>query len=204
MTTTRRPVRRLVRRRLFMNAKKVAPLNLSASRQNWNLPSRNRTAPKYPTLRRVGACRKTESLVSGGIHIWQREPCCWKCTSSVAQRSTSRLASAFGVFFMRLLPFRIGLGNAGARRAPPKTQLPEQTLALTDSQVSAILFRHPGRQGLAVPQSPAQSHIAGRLAKSGIDSSQLLLIQATGPPGAFPLPQSRQSTFLETPDPILH
>jgi hypothetical protein len=52
-----------------MNAKKVAPLNLSASRQNWNLPSRNRTAPKYPTLRRVGACSKTGSLVSGGIHI---------------------------------------------------------------------------------------------------------------------------------------
>src|SRR5450759_2521362 len=100
MTTTRRPVRMLVRRRLFMNAKKVAPLNLSASRQNWNLPSRNRTAPKYPTLRRVGACRKTGSLVSGGIHIWQREPCCWKCTSSVAQRSTvSSCISVWSFFY---------------------------------------------------------------------------------------------------------
>src|SRR6266853_573077 len=29
----------------------------------------------------------------------------------------SRLASAFGVFLMRLLPLRIGLGNAGARLA---------------------------------------------------------------------------------------
>src|SRR5665811_549964 len=67
MTTTRRPVRMLVRRRLFMNAKKVAPLNLSASRQNWNLPSRKRTAPKYPTLRRVGAC-------SNGILGFRRNP----------------------------------------------------------------------------------------------------------------------------------
>jgi hypothetical protein len=71
---------------------------------------------------------------------------------------------------MRFLPFRIGLGNAGARLAQPKAQLPEQTLALTHSQVNPILFRNPGRQGFAVPQSPAQSHLAGRLAKSGIDS----------------------------------
>src|SRR6266478_7427231 len=100
MPTARRPVRMLVRRRLFMKAKKVAPLNLSASRQNWNLPSRNRTAPKYPTLFRVGACSKTGSLVSGGIHIWQREPCCWKCTSSVAQRSTvSSCISAWSFFY---------------------------------------------------------------------------------------------------------
>ena len=52
---------------------------------------------------------------------------------------------------MRLLPFRIGLGNAGARLAQPKAQLPEQTLALTHSQVNPILFRNPGCQGLAVP-----------------------------------------------------
>ena len=52
---------------------------------------------------------------------------------------------------MRLLPFRIGLGNAGARLAQPKAQLPEQTLALTHSQVNPILCRNPGRQGLSVP-----------------------------------------------------
>src|SRR5712691_6170823 len=63
-------------------------------------PVRNRTAPKYPTLRRVGACSKTGSLVSGGIHIWQREPCCWKCTSSVAQRSTvSSCISVWSFFY---------------------------------------------------------------------------------------------------------
>ena len=35
-----------VARRLFMNAKKLALLNLPVSRQNRNFPSRSRTAPK--------------------------------------------------------------------------------------------------------------------------------------------------------------
>src|ERR1035437_6376271 len=122
----------LLRRRLFMNAKKLAPLNLPVSRQNINFPSRNRTAPKYPTLRRVGACSKTGSLVSGGIHIWHREPCCWKCTS-------------------------------------PKAQLPEQALPLPHPQVNLIPLGNPVRQGLAVPQSSAQPHIARHTAKGAID-----------------------------------
>jgi len=46
--------------------------------------SRSRTAPKYLTRFRVGRCRQTGSLVSGGARIRRREPCCWKCASSVA------------------------------------------------------------------------------------------------------------------------
>ena len=52
---------------------------------------------------------------------------------------------------MRLLPFRIGLGNTGARLAQPKAQLPEQTLALTYSQVNLILLPNPGRESFAIP-----------------------------------------------------
>ena len=63
----------------------------------------------------------------------------------------SRLPSVPGVFFMRLLPLRIGLGNTGARLAQPKAQLPEQTLALTYSQVNLILSRNPGRESFAIP-----------------------------------------------------
>src|SRR5260370_4828764 len=100
MRTPGGSVRMLGRRRLLITARKVTQLNLSTSRQNWKLPSRNRTAPKYPTLRRVGACSKIGSFVSGGIHIWQREPCCWKCTSSVAQRSTvSSCISVWSFFY---------------------------------------------------------------------------------------------------------
>jgi hypothetical protein len=50
---------------------------MSGSRENMNLPPRKRTAPKQPMPRRVGWCSKTGSLISGGIHIRQREPCCW-------------------------------------------------------------------------------------------------------------------------------
>ena len=52
---------------------------------------------------------------------------------------------------MRLLPFGIGLGNAGAWLAQPKAQLLEQTLALTHSQVDLIRLGNPGGQGLAIP-----------------------------------------------------
>src|SRR3954447_12285506 len=100
MTTMRRPVRMAGRRQSRRKRKKLIPLNLSSSRRNTKRPSRNRTAPKYPTLLRVGACSRTGSLISGGTPLRQREPCCWKCTSSVDHRSTelSRISvrSSFG------------------------------------------------------------------------------------------------------------
>jgi len=52
---------------------------------------------------------------------------------------------------MHRLPFRIGWGNTGARLAQPKAQLPEQTLALTYSQVNLILLPNPGRERFAIP-----------------------------------------------------
>ncbi len=45
----------------------------------------------------------------------------------------------------------IGLGNTGARLAQPKAQLPEQTLALTHSQVNLMLLRNPGDESFAIP-----------------------------------------------------
>jgi len=51
----RMPVRMPLRRKLFTNAKKVAPLKLPASRQNRNFPSRSRTAPNHSTLHRVAS-----------------------------------------------------------------------------------------------------------------------------------------------------
>ena len=52
---------------------------------------------------------------------------------------------------MRLLSFRICLGNLGTRLAEPKPQLPEQALALPYPQINLIPLRDPCRQGLAVP-----------------------------------------------------
>ncbi len=71
----------------FDTAEAVAPTPKVGARYDSALPStrigfrrtdsvRKRTAPKYPTLLRVGACSRTGSLISGGIHMRQREPCC--------------------------------------------------------------------------------------------------------------------------------
>ena len=104
---------------------------------------------------------------------------------------------------MRLLPFGVCLGDAGTWLAQPKAQLPEQALALPYPQVDPILFGNPGRQRFAIPQVPAQSYLSWHLAKSDVDSQQMLLVEAAGSPGALTFPQSGQASFFEAPHPIL-
>src|SRR6266481_7591281 len=62
--------------KLLEKLKEAGPIKFAVSRLNTNRPSRKRTAPKYPTHLRVGAWSRTGSLISGGIHMRQREPCC--------------------------------------------------------------------------------------------------------------------------------
>jgi hypothetical protein len=50
----------------------------------------------------------------------QREPYCWKRTSSVAHRSASSLRASLRSFFMRRLALRVGAGDQGTRLALPK------------------------------------------------------------------------------------
>ena len=52
---------------------------------------------------------------------------------------------------MRLLPFRIGAGDAGPRRAQPKAPLSEQALALTHAHGDAVWLLDADRQRLAMP-----------------------------------------------------
>src|SRR5664279_3607711 len=101
--------------------------------------------------------------MSGGIHIRQREPCCWKWTSSIAHRSTSGSTARIRSFFMRLLPLGVGVGQLWTRLAQAEPQLPEQALALADSQVDGERLLHPGRQRLAVPEVAAQPDLPWRL-----------------------------------------
>ena len=105
---------------------------------------------------------------------------------------------------MRLLPFRIGAGDLGPRLAQPKTQLPEQALALAHAHRDAVLLLDPDRQRLAIPQIAAQARLPRRLAKSRVDLFQLLLIQAPRPPSPLSLAQTCQALALETVNPILH
>ena len=51
---------------------------------------------------------------------------------------------------MRLLPFRIGVGDPGPWLAQPKAPLAEQALALTHAQSNAVLLLDPDRQRLAI------------------------------------------------------
>src|SRR5260370_41943469 len=165
MTTTRRPVGLLVGRRLLINAKKVTPLNLSASGQNWNLPSRNRTAAKYPTLRRVGACSKIGSFVSGGIHIWQREPCCWKCTSSVAQRSTVSSCISVWSFFYAPSAVQDRLGQCWGAVCVAESPTPG-TDASTDalpSQSHTLPQSQPPTSCRPIQSRPIPYRVAARL-----------------------------------------
>ena len=57
------------------------------------------TAPKHATDLRVGACCRMGSLISGAIHIRQREPCCWKWHSSRLQSSMSARRARRRSFF---------------------------------------------------------------------------------------------------------
>jgi len=167
--------------KVLMKAKNVRPLNLPVSRRKKNFPSRSRTAPKYPTLCRVGACSRTGSLVSGGIHIWQREPCCWKCTSSVAHRSTvGSSISAWSFFYApsaALHPLAQS-GDAACAAESPVAGI-NAGIALPPNQ-----SRTAGQSKLprfCRPTDFPQPHIPGHPAKPAVDLFELLLIQPPGP-----------------------
>ena len=59
-------------------AQQVCASNMPSGRDITSLPSLRRTAPKKLMLFRVGAWRQIGSSTSGGTHMRQREPCCWK------------------------------------------------------------------------------------------------------------------------------
>ena len=105
---------------------------------------------------------------------------------------------------MRLLPFRIGMGNLGAGFAQPKTPLPEQALTLTHRQMNLEVLLDPGTQRFPIPQRAGQAQVAWGLAQRLVHFLQLRLAQTSGTPGALSFGQPRQTSFLKTSDPIFH
>ena len=105
---------------------------------------------------------------------------------------------------MRLLPFRIGVGNQGARFAQSETPLPKQALALTHSQTNAAPPLDPCAQSFSVPQRTRQAHIPRRATQHRVDLPQLRLAQTLGASGAFPLRQSGEPACLKASNPILY
>ena len=105
---------------------------------------------------------------------------------------------------MRLLPFRIGMGNQGTGFAQPKAPLPEQALTLTHRQVNLEALLDPGAQCFPIPQRAGQAQVARGLAQRPVHFPQLRIAQTSGTPGALPFAQPRQTSFLKTSDPIFH
>ncbi len=105
---------------------------------------------------------------------------------------------------MRLLPFRIGVGNQRAGFAQPKAPLPEQALTLTHRQVDLEVLPDPGAQRFPIPQRAVEADVARGLAQHPVHFLQLHLAQAPGTPAPLPFGQPSQTPFLESVHPIFH
>ena len=127
------------RSRVFRKVSNVAALNV-AHMARTNVPVRKLTAPKQATDLRVDAWSRTGSLISGGTHIRQRVPCCWKWHSSTLQSATPRRRARRCSVFTRRDLDRVGLGDLGAGLAQPESHMTKDSLALAHPQ------RHPVAQ----------------------------------------------------------
>src|SRR5215472_14164737 len=107
----------------------------------------------------------------------------------MAQRSTVGSALSAWSFFMRLLPFPIGMGNLGPRFAQPKAALPKQALTLTHRQAHLKVLGNPSTQRFPIPQGSGQTEVARRPTQSLVHFQQLRLAQTSGTPGALPFTQ---------------
>ena len=102
---------------------------------------------------------------------------------------------------MRLLPLRVSVGQLWTRLSQAEPQLPEQALALADSQVDGERLLHPGRQRFAVPKVAAQPDLPWRLPQGLVDRRQLRRRRPPRPPPG-PFRQPGEAARFEVSDPI--
>src|SRR3970282_1969795 len=105
-------------------------------------------APKQATDWRVGACKSTGSLISGGTHMRQRVPCCWKWHSSKLHRSILGLRASRRSFFYGALAHGVCLRDLGPGLSEAKSQLPKQALTLSDFELHAVALVQMVREEL--------------------------------------------------------
>ncbi len=132
----------------------------------------------------------------------QRDPCNWKCTSSMAQRSIISSRARLCSFFIFLLRHRICIGNLGPRHAQAKSKLSEEALALADSQSNVPLLSDKLREGLSIPKIGAKSPVHWATSKSTADLFQLFGAESLWPASSVPLSQAGKTFFLEAAHPI--
>jgi len=146
-TSTMRVSRERCCNGVFRKVSNVAALNV-AHRERMTVPVRKRTAPKQATDWRVGAWRRTGSLIADGTHMRHWVPCCWKWHSSTLQSSTPPRRARRCSFFKRRDLVRVGLGNLRLGLAQPESHGAEEAVALAPPVAQAQMRR----EQLAVPQ----------------------------------------------------
>ena len=172
MTTTRRWCWRLRWWRRRRKAQVVAASKRLSSRAKTNLPSRRRTALEIADALACGVTQQHEFLrSSGATHIRQRDPCCWKCTSSMAQRSTFSLAARAWSFFMRRLFQRVCIARLAGEACGSETPTGAISAGIAAGQApsGAFLadkptwFSHPKDCPTSPPRSVCHvQHVADR------------------------------------------
>jgi hypothetical protein len=102
------------------------------------------------------------------------------------------------------LGFRVGLGDQGARLAPPEAQVPENALTLPHAQVNRIRFVQVVGQELAVPEVLAVAIVPGRLAQRSFQLRPLVGSKARGSAGTLLVLQGPKATFVKAMHPPLN
>ncbi len=169
-----------------------------------NFPLCRLTAPKQAMDLRLDAWITTGSLSSGGIHMRQRVPCCWKWHSSKLHNSTSSRFANRRSFFKRLNLLSIRLCHLGARLAKPESHLFKQSLALTNTELHVIAPVHMFRKELAVPQVADKTEFVRTFSQILLQRRPLPGCQRPWAAQSFTLAQPIKTMMFKGLDPALH
>lgn len=102
-----------------------------------------------------------------------RDPCNWKCTSSMAHRSTSPEQAPSLSFFIFPLLLGVCVGNHGSWLSHAKAKLSEKPLALPHPQSDSPPYGDKRRKSLSIPQVGGKSILHRAFSQSLRDFLQL-------------------------------
>lgn len=180
---------------------------LTLKRSAWaasKRPSASLTAPIMAMFFRVGACRTLGSRSSGGTHMAQRVPCCWKWHSSSNHTSTHPLWVNRRSLLKALWAEGSRLGDHGAGLSPPKPKPSKEPLALANTQRDTISDLKVVAQELAVPESLLVPESIGWLAEVASHPSNHGFVEERRTPWPGLLAKPRKPIRLKALDPALH
>lgn len=105
---------------------------------------------------------------------------------------------------MLSLTFWIGLSKHGPGFAAPETELPEQPLALADTQFDSKAVPGKCHERLAIPQRTRKANVPGFFAQRGTNGIHLRRCQAARPARPLTLHKASKTLAFKPVDPILH